>query len=226
MLYIEALDYVFQQAVATRDSALKVVAKSGLSTRATTSGTVDGVCDSGSISYVYDSGTNNYSFTYNDCVTSTTIGDDTYTTTISGSVVLKTNDDDSYSYSYNLSVVSSGATEGSYTYTGSLSCDANDNCTYEDNFTSDGVQYKIASASVSGDNTAGYSLAVRVYHEELGYVDVAGEGLISCASGGFSAGTIKVTDRTGAVVLTISFSDGSCSDMTVTYEGVAETVSQ
>ncbi len=142
-------------------------------------------------------------------------------TTVDGTSSWTNNEDGSYVYEYDLTVTYGS---DSYVITGTYSCDSNYNCSYEDNFSQGGTSYKISNVEVSGNNTSGYDVSVRVYHEDYGYIDIEGEDLIACSSGGFSSGTITVTDSSSSAVLTVTYV--SCSEMTVTYNGVSETLAQ
>lgn len=143
------------------------------------------------------------------------------TTLIDGTATWTFNEDNSFSYEYDLTTTYAGETT---TITGTYSCNAEGSCSYEDNFVEGGTSYSVSNVLVSGNNSSGFSVSARVSHEDYGYIDIQGTGLVLCSGGGFSAGNISVTDSSGSVVLQINFV--SCTEMTVTYEGVAETVSQ
>lgn len=179
------------------------------------------VCpDGGSAIYETTGQSSQYgSFTvvYDDCVYS--YGSES--TTIDGTATWTTNEDGSFSYEYDLMTTYAGETT---TITGTYSCDAEFNCSYEDNFVEGGTSYSVSNVSVSGNNSSGFSVSARVSHEDYGYIDIEATGLILCSGGGFEAGTISVTDSSGSSVLQIDFV--SCTEMTVTFDGVAETVSQ
>ena len=180
------------------------------------------VCPSGgSASYTYDeSSTSAYgSFTinYNNC--SYNYGG--ITSTVDGSAVWTTNEDGSFSYVYDLTT-----TYGTETYhiSATYECDAEFNCSYSDEFSFDGVSYRVGDISVSGSSSLGFNVSAKVYHEDYGYITIEATDLISCSSGGFSSGRIVVEDSTNSDVLEVDFV--SCSQMTVTFNGVATTVEQ
>lgn len=143
------------------------------------------------------------------------------TTVINGTATWTFNEDNSFSYEYDLTTTYAGETT---TITGTYSCNAEGSCSYEDNFVEGGTSYSVSNVSVSGNNSSGFSVSARVSHEDYGYIDIEATGLILCPGGGFETGTISVADSSGSAVLQIDFIN--CNEMTVTYEGVAETVSQ
>lgn len=179
------------------------------------------VCNSGGSAYYETDGSSNSSYgtftiVYDNC--SYTYGGET--TTVDGTASWTNNEDGSFTYVYDITVTYGSE---SYTVTGTYACDSSYNCTYEDNFTQGGVSYKISNVSVS-NNGSSYDVSVRVYHEDYGYVDIVGDDLVACDSGGFQSGTITVTDSSSTDVLSINFV--SCTEMTVTYNGSSQTVSQ
>jgi len=128
-----------------------------------------------------------------------------------------------YSADFDLNIQSDGET---YVEKGSLSCTGEylDNCSYSSEFTgTNGKRYRVTNVSVSGDEFSGYQLSARVYDQELGYVDFNGSGLMLCSGGGFSAGTIDISDSTGSVA-TLTFS--GCAEYTVTFKGSATVLPQ
>jgi len=180
------------------------------------------VCNNGgSAKYTYDenntSGYGSFTITYNNC--SYSYGG--VVSTVDGSAVWTTNEDGSFSYQYDLTTTYGSET---YTVTATYECDAQFNCSYSDDFSYSGVSYKVSDVSVSGNSTFGFDVSAKVYHEDYGYIIIEAVDLISCADGGFSSGSIAVTDSTNNEVLSIVFV--SCSEMTVTYNGVASTVAQ
>ncbi len=143
------------------------------------------------------------------------------TTVVDGTATWTVNEDGSFSYEYDLTTTYAGETTS---ITGTYSCDAEFNCSYQDNFVEGGTSYSVSNVSVSGNNSSGFSVSARVSDEDYGYIDIEATGLILCPGGGFEAGTISVTDSSGSNVLQIDFVN--CTEMTVTFDGVAETVSQ
>ncbi|PKM22848.1 MAG: hypothetical protein CVV10_02265 [Gammaproteobacteria bacterium HGW-Gammaproteobacteria-14] len=87
-----------------------------------------------------------------------------------------------------------------------------------------GRTYRISNATFSGSAESGYDVEARVFDGDHGYIDIVATGLIPCESGGFSSGSIVVTDSSDSEVLEITFV--SCSEMTVTFNGNAETIAQ
>ncbi|MDX1756122.1 MAG: hypothetical protein R3175_08700 [Marinobacter sp.] len=128
-----------------------------------------------------------------------------------------------YAADFDLNIQTDGET---YIEKGSLSCSGDnlDNCSYTSEFTgTNGKLYRVTNVSVSGDEYSGYQLSARVYDQELGYVDFNGSGLMLCSGGGFSAGTIDVSDASGTVA-TLTF--GGCAEYTVTFKGSATVLPQ
>lgn len=193
-----------------------------MSSRATGSGTFGSeYCNGGgSISYSFDldnSGYGYYEYSYNNC----SLSYGSFTFNYDGDMYYELKSDGSFYYEYDLTYTYDGET---YTLNATARCDSSYNCTYEDNFTSGGVSYRVTNVSVSGSNSFGYSVDATVYHEDLGYVEIESTGLITCSSGGFSSGNIQVTDSTGSVVMEVDFNN-DCSTATVTYQSVGTTVS-
>ncbi|WP_428253056.1 hypothetical protein [Gynuella sp.] len=130
--------------------------------------------------------------------------------------------DDSFTISYQNFTIQYNGTTSSLNMT--FSCDSNLNCTSYNDFSEDGITYRVSDASVYGDSSSGWNVSARVYHENYGYINIQASNLIMCDSGGFSSGSISITDSSNSEVISIVFD--SCSSMTVTYNGNAETVSQ
>lgn len=195
--------------------------RSSLSERASGSADLDSTyCNGGgSGSYSFDLDNNGYGsfeYTYNNC----TLSYGSFTFTYDGYMYYERKTDDSFYFDYDLTYTYGSE---SYTINATAVCDSTSNCTYEDNFTIGGTSYRVSNASVSGNSSTGYDLEVRVYHEDLGYVEIEGSNLVTCSSGGFSSGTISVTDSTNAVVMTIVFD--SCTTASVEFDGVTTSVS-
>lgn len=180
------------------------------------------VCNAGgSASYTYDdnntTGYGTFTINYNNCQYS--YGGET--SSVNGSAIWTSNEDGSFSYEYDLTTTYGSET---YTVTATYECDAEFNCSYVDDFSHNGVSYQIADFSVSGNASTGFDVVATVYHETYGYIEIQGVDLVMCSGGGFSSGTITVEDSTNSDVLTITYV--SCSEMTVTFNGVSSTVDQ
>lgn len=178
------------------------------------------VCESGgSAGYTYDenntTGYGTFTITYDNCRYS--YGGET--TTIDGSATYTINEDGSLRYEYDITVSYGSET---YTLTATYECDAEYNCTYSDEFTYSGKSYRVSNFSVSGNASSGYDVEAKVYHEDYGYITIVGTDLVSCSGGGFSSGTIVVTDSTNADVLTITYVN--CTAMTIVYNNISSTV--
>lgn len=95
-------------------------------------------------------------------------------------------------------------------------------CTTSSDFVgSDGRTYRTTDYTVSGDASSGYDVSARVYDPDHGYVEIAATNITVCANGNIGTGTITVTDSTGTNIMTVTFT--SCSEYTVTYNGVTDT---
>ena len=105
--------------------------------------------------------------------------------------------------------------------TASVSCtDGGYTCTYTQAFSDSGVNYAISGISAYGDEIYGYNLYAQVYHQNYGYIYIDAMSLRYCDNGNIQSGSIEITDSTGLVVLTVTFSN--CDDYTVTdSDGVA-----
>ena len=159
-----------------------------------------------------ESGTGN--FTYTDCM----VGG----ITINGVAVFTwANNFEEFTYEFDLTY-SDGIND--HELDGAMECTAS-GCTYFEDFSSDGVDYRVSDVSVSGDNLSGYDIVATIYVGDLGYVTITAENIVICDNGNIESGTVYVTDSTDAVVLQIDF-PGDCATMTVTYNGVASTVTQ
>lgn len=197
-----------------------------LSPRETYTYTDDDLCSSGSANYTYNFSDEYTPETvyavYNNCTFS-----DSYTyyydsITYDGTIYYELENDGGFYYTYDLDITYGGET---YSLTSTMYCDSDYNCSYEENFSSGGISYRVSDVEVSYSSYYGsYDLEATVYHEDLGYITIEAEDLITCSGGGFQSGSIEVTDSTGTVVLYVDFT--SCSSMTVTYNGVSTTVDQ
>lgn len=162
----------------------------------------------------YDSGTviyNNY------CMP---VGSSAENAVINGRVDINFESDDfnRYTANFDYTITYLGETTR---FRGTESCNEN-GCTAQTDFTADGRSYR--SEGVVVTSTAnGYSVRGRVYDGDRGYLDYEASGLVLCQSGGFQSGSISITDSTGEVVVEVTFS--GCDSYTVTFDGVARTVS-
>lgn len=194
-----------------------------LSRNSTTVDLSSDVCpDGGSAIYEIDASQSGNSGTvtivYSNCADS--FGD--FTSVTNGTADFTFAEDGATTIRYDITTTYDGET---FTISGTYACDANFNCTYETEFSADGVDYRISNVSTSysvGDDS--WDVSARIYHEELGYVEITGSDLVECENGGFSSGTISVTDDTNSTVMTITYV--SCTEMTVTFNNVSETVAQ
>ena len=66
---------------------------------------------------------------------------------------------------------------------------------------------------------------LKIYHEDYGYVEIVATDLVLCDNGGFSSGSIVVTDSSSTDILTLTYS--GCDDpVVVTYNGTTFNVNQ
>jgi hypothetical protein len=154
------------------------------------------------------------SFTYTECVVAGF--------TINGSAIFTwTNNFEQFTYVFDLTY-----SDGTNTYelNGAMQCTAA-GCSYFEDFSSNGIDYRVSDVSVAGNNETGYDIVATVYVGDLGYITVTAEDIVICDSGNIESGTVYVTDSSDAVVIQIDF-PGDCATMTVTYDGVGTTVAQ
>jgi hypothetical protein len=122
-----------------------------------------------------------------------------------------------YTFNYSNFTVSYGGE--SYSFNMTVSCDAQYNCSYSEDFTgSDGRTYRVEDSSVSGTNASGYNVSATVYDEDYGYIDISASGLtFNCSNGFPGTGTISITGGGGS---SASVTFNSCTSYTVTINGV------
>jgi hypothetical protein len=119
----------------------------------------------------------------------------------------------SYTDTFNMSMTCSS----SHTNGLDFSCEY-----YSDYHGYDGRIYRVSEVEVSGSSSSGYSVSVRVYDPDHGYVLVTTEVplLHDCSGGHPSTGRIEMEDANGKVAV-VEFN--SCSEFTITLDGVANT---
>ena len=118
-------------------------------------------------------------------------------------------------------------TIGADTWVSNLSatCTINNNtlatsCTYSSDVAGfDGRIYSISGLSVSGDNTAGYSVSATIIDPDHGIITISTTIpiIFNCTNGQPSMGEIQFTDSAG-VLVSVTFND--CNSFTVFYNGV------
>ncbi len=193
------------------------------------------LCDSGSVIIEYpDSGTaGNWSIVFDQCTRSVTYGSGSYSSTFDGTVEGVYTDTGSgyrlelryvnftvsvhsstvnYTDTFNMSMTCTGDNEGT-----TVSCDY-----YADYHGYDDRTYRVSDVTVSGDASSGYSVSVRVYDPDYGYVTVTTEVPVTfgCSDGRPDAGRIRMTGANGTVA-TVEFI--SCTQYVVTFENVGTT---
>lgn len=202
-------------------------------TAARTEDLTSALCDSGSIIATYpDTGTSgNWSIDYNQCTRTTSYGGSSYTTSFDGSVEgTYTQIGNTYRYEYryeNFTVsIQSPYVDHSQTFNMSMTCEFNQNsaeysCDYYSDYQGyDDRVYRVSEVSVSGNESSGYDVSVRVYHPDYGYVTVMTEIPVTyeCANGYPNAGRVLVEGANGTVA-TVEFT--SCSTYVVVFDGVS-----
>lgn len=195
--------------------------------RNTTSGDYSEFCNGGgSASYTLttsqDGESGVFTYDYNNCTY--TYGE--YSITYDGTMYYEYDSNTSYwLWEYDLTVSTNYM--GSYTLTSSYECTGDlglGSCTVSENFSSGGVSYRVTDVSFSSTGSD-YDFSAKIYHEDYGYVEVVASDLVLCDNGGFSSGSITVTDSSSTDVLTLSYS--GCDDpVVVTYNGTTFNVNQ
>lgn len=193
------------------------------------------LCDSGSvIMEVPDNGVaGNWSIDFNQCTSTSRYGN-SYSSTLDGSVegtYIQVGNGYRLTLNYVNFTVSVTHPNGSYTDTFNMSvtCTATNqegsdaSCEYYSDYRGyDNRTYRVSEVSVTGNESSGYQVSVRVYDPDHGYVTVTTEVPVTfdCSDGHPSAGRIRVEAADGATAV-IEFI--SCSQYVVTFEGVADT---
>lgn len=202
-----------------------------------TSGTVDYTeyfCTSGSASYTYDYSDDmergTLSFTYNNCTYSYSYGDTTSSYTYDGTYYYEFRPG-FWLWDYNLTIsYSYNGESDQYTMKGTMECTGDGetwtytDCSYSETYSEDGVTYRVSNLTFSSTGSS-YSFTARIYHSDYGYVEVVATDLIYCVGGGFSNGTITVSDSESSDVLSISYS-GCDAPAVITYQGTTYMVDQ
>jgi hypothetical protein len=219
---------------AVSSESVPVVAARG-STAAREVNLTSSLCNTGSIIATYpDTGsTGSWRIDYDQCTHSASHGGNTYSTTYNGSVegsYTQVGNGFRYEYRYeNFTVTVQGPTGNhSQTFNMSMTCATNDNgtdysCDYYSDYTGyDSRIYRVSDVDVSGNDSSGYNVSVRVYDPDHGYVTVTTEVPVTygCSSGYPNAGRIQV-EGADATVVTVEFT--SCNTYVVVFDGVANT---
>jgi hypothetical protein len=192
------------------------------------------LCDSGSIIATYpDSGAGNWSIAYNQCTRTVSYGGHTYSTSYNGTVEgthTQAGNGFRYEYQYENFTVAIQSPTGnhSWTFNMSMTCTANEggtnfSCEYYSDYQGlDNRIYRVSNVDVSGNESTGYNVSVRVYDPDHGYVTVTTEVPVTygCTNGYPDAGRVHVEGANGTVV-TVEFT--SCSAYVVVLDGVANT---
>lgn len=213
-----AQDILIEQSLAHSRSVMQ---------RDTTSGDYSSFCNGGgSASYELttsqDGESGEFNYVYNNCTY--TYGE--YSITYDGSMYYKyDNAGDYWLWEYDLSVSSNYM--GSYTLNSSYECIGGlgtGSCTVSENFSDNGVSYRVTDVSFSSTGSD-FDFTAKIYHEDYGYVEIVATDLVLCDDGGFSTGSIVVTDSTSTEVLSLNYS--GCNDpVVVTYNGTTFDIDQ
>ncbi len=196
------------------------------------------MCDSGSvIMQTPDNGAaGDWSIDFNQCSRTTRYGSDSYSSVIDGAVegtYVQVGNGYRLTLDYSNFTVTVSHPGGSYsdTFNMQMTCSASTrsgadvSCTYYADYRGyDNRTYRVSEVQVSGDESSGYRVSVRVYDPDHGYVLVTTEVPVTydCSAGRPSAGRIRIEGANGEVAL-IEFI--SCAEYVVTYNGTAETYS-
>ncbi len=175
----------------------------------------------GSAVYQYDTDNftqDRYSFSYVYDQCNYTFGDYSVVTDGTGSLEY---DNGITTTEFNLTITTNDET---YTMSGTWTCSDMLDCTFDEEFSVEGVDYQVSNVEVSGNTSSGFNISGRINHSDLGYVDFVATGLVQCTDGGFESGNIVITDSTSSEVVSITFV--SCTEMTITFNNVSETVAQ
>ena len=105
----------------------------------------------------------------------------------------------------------------------SIRCKAHYQCTTTTTYSVDGETFQAENLQFSSDDS-GSQMSARIYDEDEGYFEMSAQNITYCDNGNIKMGTIRLTDDDTNQV-DISF-DGDCENMTVTMDGVANTVAQ
>lgn len=195
--------------------------------RNTTNGDYSEFCNGGgSASYTLTTSQNGesgeFTYNYNNCTY--TYGE--YSITYDGSMYYEyDNSGNHWLWEYDLTVSTNYM--GSYTLTSSYECSGDlglGSCTVSENFSDNGVSYRVTDVSFSSSGSD-FDFTAKVYHEDYGYVEIVATDLVLCDNGGFSSGSIVVTDSSSADVLSLTYS-GCDAPVVVTYNGTTFNVNQ
>lgn len=105
----------------------------------------------------------------------------------------------------------------------SIRCNAQYQCTATTTYSVDGETFQAENLQFS-TNASGSHMSARIYDEDEGYFELSAQNIAYCDNGNIKTGTIRLTDDSDNQV-DIRF-DGDCENMTVTMDGVANTVAQ
>ena len=194
------------------------------------------MCDSGSLVVDYpDTGNSgDWSIVFTQCTRTTRYGADSYSSTFHGTVegtYTRVGNGYRLTFRYLNFEVTVSNPSGSYsdTFNMSVTCTASDeqgtdvSCEYYSDYRGyDDRTYRVTEVSVSGSGASGYSVSVRVYDPDHGYVTVTTEVPVTfgCSGGHPGAGRIRM-EAANFVVATVEFI--SCSQYVITFQGVART---
>lgn len=136
-----------------------------------------------------------------------------------------------FAYDYDLTYSSDNALVGSGVISASERCetfggaDALPICTSTSSFEySDGNEYTLTDADISGDASMGYSFEgeVGIEGEDEGTFSISVDAITLCENGNIGSGSITITDDDETITVTFP----NCDEMVITYDGVSDTFSQ
>jgi hypothetical protein len=194
------------------------------------------MCDSGKVTIEYpDNGVaGNWSIDFNQCARGAEYGNSNYSTILDGAVegtYTQVGDGYRLTLNYHNFTVDVNNPSGRYsdTFNMSVTCTASNqestdlSCEYYSDYRGyDNRTYRVSEVNISGNESSGYQVSVRVYDPDYGYVMVTTEVPVTfnCTGGHPSAGRIHFEGANGATAV-IEFI--SCTQYVVTFEGVANT---
>ena len=115
---------------------------------------------------------------------------------------------------------------GGLQLTGQVSCsNFGTDCSYAEDFSLDGVTYRIEGAEVDQNGATGtFNVSARIYDENEGFIDMTATNATVNNTGNICSGSIDISDSTNANVVQVTFPD--CDNYVVTFGGVSNTFPQ
>ncbi len=150
----------------------------------------------------------------------TVVESDGVTVAMTGSVLVETRNSGVSTLSIDVTITIEGE---AVRLAESMSCGSNGECVTRTVYTADGVTYQTEDVSVI-ESDSGVSVTATVYDADDGYFELSATDMTYCENGNIESGSMLLSDDSDNEIK-ITF-DGDCETMTVTMDGVAETVDQ